>query len=521
MNANIVGEDNKSGMSVYGFHRERNPFDANSDSFSELSKINNLTAGARFFYKTGSRGKLSIDYFMINETRRGGNKFEMPLHETDIAEALTHNISSAACTYEQFYRKHDKLSLYISGQRVKRDSYYGALQSLKDYGNTSDFTYALGAQYVANFNLTNITIGFENTAGWLLDKKLGYPVFENNISNITFHEGNTLIAHQMSITSGIYFQYNLHLEKLNVSAGGRLDNYSIRDFVNESDQTKSGYVLSPRLSVMYDINKYIQARINYSQGYRAPQIFDEDLHIETSGSRKVVHQNHPDLIQETSHSISTSIDYNYAYGNSAISFLTEGFYTILKNPFANSYGLPDTLGAVIYTRINSDGTAFVAGVNIEIKIIPNKKWLISSGYTYQHSAYSTPQEFNETQFLRTPNTYGFLTVDYKAFKHFGVSINGTNTGKMLVPYFGIQQENPNLGELRVTKAFYDIGLKLRYTIKLNSMCIQIFSGIKNILNSYQNDFDSGILRDPGYIYGPTQPRTIYLGFKLGNGKINI
>jgi len=40
--------------------------------------------------------------------------------------------------------------------------------------------------------------------------------------------------------------------------------------------------------------------------------------------------------------------------------------------------------------------------------------------------------------------------------------------------------------------------------------------MKNIFNSYQSDFDSGINRDPSYIYGPVSPRTIYLGIRFGN-----
>ena len=65
---------------------------------------------------------------------------------------------------------------------------------------------------------------------------------------------------------------------------------------------KSGNVLSPRLTLKYDLIPAMQLRASYSQGYRAPQIFDEDLHIETSGSRKVLHVNDPGLKQETSHS---------------------------------------------------------------------------------------------------------------------------------------------------------------------------------------------------------------------------
>jgi outer membrane receptor for ferrienterochelin and colicins len=46
--------------------------------------------------------------------------------------------------------------------------------------------------------------------------------------------------------------------------------------------------------------------------------------------------------------------------------------------------------------------------------------------------------------------------------------------------------------------------------------MQMFVGMKNIFNSYQGDFDSGINRDPGYLYGPSLPRTIYFGIKIGN-----
>ena len=46
-------------------------------------------------------------------------------------------------------------------------------------------------------------------------------------------------------------------------------------------------------------------------------------------------------------------------------------------------------------------------------------------------------------------------------------------------------------------------------------CLELFGGLKNILNSYQNDFDQGALRDSGYVYGPLQPRSAYLGVKIG------
>ena len=87
---------------------------------------------------------------------------------------------------------------------------------------------------------------------------------------------------------------------------------------------------------------------------------------------------------------------------------------------------------------------------------------------------------------------------------------------MFVPYFGNKLENPDDGILKESKRFFDTGIKLRYTVQLNGAKMEIFSGVKNIFNSYQDDFDAGIDRDPGYIYGPVNPRIVYLGIRIGN-----
>lgn len=47
------------------------------------------------------------------------------------------------------------------------------------------------------------------------------------------------------------------------------------------------------------------------------------------------------------------------------------------------------------------------------------------------------------------------------------------------------------------------------------MKLQINAGVLNIFNSYQKDFDQGADRDSGYIYGPSLPRSIFAGLKVG------
>ncbi len=519
-NASLVSDDHKSGLSLYGFKRDRDMYDANGDGFSETALMNNLTVGTRFFHRFGYRNKLSIDYFTIVEEREGGNKPELPLHERDVAEAVKHDLNTAAITYEQFFREYDVFSVYASGQFLNRNSYYGANKSLSDYGYSKDRTYNIGAQYKASFEKSSLVAGAENVSGHLVDEKLGYPdydqavIVDGSIVDIP-HTGNTTIANQSLMTSGVFAQYEYRFFKGKIALGGRYDHYNVSDHSNNTDNIKDGDVFSPRVSFMYRVFDELQARISYSQGYRAPQIFDEDLHIETSGSRQVINVNDPDLKQESSHSIMTSMDYNGLIGTLYTGLLVEAFYTRLSDPFVNDIGLPNDQGRVIYTRKNAEKGAAVQGINLEFKLIPLTDFSLTSGFTVQSSKYDVAQEFDETHFFRTPNRYGYFALDWDFAKGFCFSGTGNYTGKMLVPYFGTATD-PDIGELRESKQFFDLGMKLEYTVKINGARFQCFGGMKNIFNSYQSDFDIGAQRDPSYVYGPVGPRTVYVGVKFGN-----
>jgi outer membrane receptor for ferrienterochelin and colicins len=75
-----------------------------------------------------------------------------------------------------------------------------------------------------------------------------------------------------------------------------------------------------------------------------------------------------------------------------------------------------------------------------------------------------------------------------------------------------------VGEDRLvkTKPFHEINLKTSYTFELKSeVQLQLNAGVQNVFNSYQNDFDSGVNRDAGFVYGPGRPRTFFVGVKIG------
>ena len=137
-----------------------------------------------------------------------------------------------------------------------------------------------------------------------------------------------------------------------------------------------------------------------------------------------------------------------------------------------------------------------------------------------------PAELNSGQrdFLRAPNAYGFLMSSWR-FYH-GFSLDGTFnlTGPMRVVYEGTQARNEAEKailaaegySLRTTPWFYDLGAKLGYDFHLWGSTFQLYTGVKNLLHSYQDDFDKGAERASSYVYGPMLPRTIYVGFKLSH-----
>ncbi|MCK4812702.1 MAG: TonB-dependent receptor [Candidatus Marinimicrobia bacterium] len=515
-NTSVVSPDKKTGLALYGFSRERGMYDANGDSFSEIAPMENLTMGTRIFHRFGYRNKLSIDFFNIREKRDGGNMQNHPLHERDIAEALQHNLKSASISFDQYFRESDNLKVFAALQDLNRDSYYGAEQSLSDYGNTKDLIYNFGLNYNAVFNKIQMITGIEHQSDKLTDTKLGYPDLDSiTVSGDVPHRDNTIISNQRSLSTGLFSQWDISIRKLKLSMGLRFEHYDILD-LTDINNNKSGNVLSPRVGLLYSFSDELQARLNYSNGYRAPQVFDEDLHIETSGVRQVIHVNADDLKQENSHTYMTSLDLNKIWENIALSLTMEGFYTRLLDPFVNEIGETNDEGVVVYTRTNAESGATVKGLNMEFFLQTRQNIAIQSGFTLQSSAYDEAQEFNETKFFRTPDSYGYFSLNWDILKDLSIVTTGTYTGKMLVPYFGNTLADPEEGELRTSPTFFDIGAKISYTIQLNGSDLQIYSGIKNILNSFQSDYDLGIDRDPAYIYGPVMPKTIYIGLNIGN-----
>ncbi|NDW19340.1 TonB-dependent receptor [Dysgonomonas sp. 216] len=499
MNTSLITKDQKAGIYMFGMIRDRKEWDANGDDFSELGRLNTETFGFRSYFKPDNFSKITLEYHRINEYRRGGDSIDKPPHQVEVAEMARHNINGGGVSYQKFSRdyKHS-FNIYTSLQNVKRDTYYGAGYNDDAYGNTDNITVSSGTQYSYRFDKlwfmpSQITTGFEFNYDNLHDEMLGYG---RNLKQITRIYGG-------------YIQNEWKNEMFTILLGARLDKHNLIDDA----------IFSPRVNFRYAPIDGLNLRTSYAAGYRAPQTFDEDLHITAVNGGVTFIENAKGLKPEYSHSVNLSADYTFQVGSWGFNILADGFYTLLDDVFVLDKIGTDSEGNLIKERRNGDG-ATVKGINLELKVIPANWIQLQSGFTVQSSKYKVEESWDEEndeattrKMLRTPDYYGYFTSTIKPVKPFSISLSGTYTGKMYVPHFaGYIEESV----LKHTPDFFDLSAKFAYDFKLyNSINMQVYAGMQNIFNSFQDDFDRGMDRDAGYVYGPGLPRTFYVGIKLG------
>lgn len=590
MNASLVSDDNKAGAMIFGQTRYRQEWDANNDGYSELGRLNSRSLGTRAFLRTTDYTKLTAEFHTIQEYRRGGDHIDWPDHVASISEHVDHSIFSSNAKFDAFssdYKHH--LLTYISGQIVNRKSYYGGIGELQDdkgntlgqlgfpipaeqyginFGVSKGNTYMGGLQYSYDFDRllfmpAQVLIGAEYVydhlsdvmplRNWLAEKDSKgnlielFPKIDQKINNWS----------QLA-------QIEWKNDMFSILLGARLDENS----------AVGRPIFSPRATLRYNPTKNVNFRLSYAKGFRAPQVFDEDLHVGVVNGEVQKVYNIPDLRPETSHSINASADLYAQWGPVKANLLIEGFYNKLQDVFVTKLNKVEH-GIMMYDRKNGEG-ATVYGANLEGKLT----WSIlqlQGGLTLTQNRYDKPEEWGQrADFLsngfpvifdttddlgnpikavnqkqesdiitRTPSAYGYFTLGITPVKNFDIALTGTITGPMYVPHaikYGSTQQ-PNSGypqgfdeegmqnylvagglekdteiridELKKTPTFFDMGFKLSYDFDFfSNTCLQVYAGMNNLLNAMQSDYDKGADRDSGYIYGPTMPRSAFLGMKL-------
>ena len=553
-NVSVVTTNGRAGFYLYAQSRHRSAYDRDGDGYTDLPTLDNKTLGLSTFLRLTDYSKVTLKYHGLKEFRRGGNNLFLPPHEANIAEQIEHTINGGSLAYDLFNPNgKGHFSAYASFQNVDRKSYYGGLGELasaaegqkalneayklglsldmseedaaklpddqqeilanaqaydkaqRAYNVTHNINYIAGAQYVHNFDRllfmpADLTVGAEYSFDRIKDRSLGY---------------NSLLEQRVRISSA-FVQNEWKNAHWGLLLGGRLDKHNLI----------SHLIFSPRVNLRYNPTPNANFRLTYAGGFRAPQAFDEDLHTKISDGDRVKIALAKDLKEERSHSFSASADLYKSFGTVQTNLLIEGFYTRLNNMFATRKLADDVVidGARVEERYNSNG-ATVFGLNLEGKASLTSWAQLQAGFTWQNSRYRTAEEWDDDaadefkttkRLLRTPDTYGYFTLNVRPTIDFNVSLSGVYTGRMYVGHpKGGSERTKDFSIIEHTPSFLTLNLKLAYDFYLhNQVKLQASAGVQNLLDAYQKDLDKGPSRASDYVYGPTQPRSLFLGVKI-------
>jgi len=509
-NATVLSKSKKSGLSFFLNRRDREMYDHNADNFSEIPLIENTSLGTNAFFTPSENQKIEFSLSNLNEFRYGGEMvFDKPAYLTQQSEERTHNVWMASADYQiNFNEDQSSLITYVAWQNTARKHYTGILpdegEALQEhlenppYGISDVSTYNVGIQlnhrikqFLKGQNV--ITFGTEYVLDDVYDEIPAYRY----------------LVDQTTRDLGVFVQSDWEiLPDLTLLSGVRMDDHNLIDQP----------LFSPRFSLLYKHQAFTQFRLNYGTGFRAPQAFDSDLHIAFAGggiSRVLLS---PDLIPEKSQSLSGSVNFDVPTEHFVAGFTLEGFYTRLQNAFFLEPIGMDAFGELFEKQNGQE--AIVQGGTLELRVNYDRKVQLETGFTLQSSQFANPVEYIDgipgiREFIRTPRDYGFATLNFTPNKKISANLNYNYTGKMKVPHFA-GAPNQEVDEIITTPTFHEWSAKLGYTFGLQNVDanMEIYGGVKNLFNAYQESFDIGKNRDSNFVFGPAQPKTFYIGVKL-------
>jgi outer membrane receptor for ferrienterochelin and colicins len=531
--ADFVSAGGGMQVTVYGQQARTAEVDLNHDGFSDLTRRRLAVGGARLTGRLGA-GELRLDYSRTTEFRRGGNKFELPDNLADISERVDSARDALGLAWTGRVAGGYDYLLAAGYARIHRQTFYGGLfgraadatlapesfpgagdndQAFIDrgyrtageiavdqFGDTRNSVWNLEAQVNREWGRHLTSAGVQYYREWIADEIPVSPFVDGYPADAATGEGTNL---------GAFFQDDWKV-------GGRWQLVSGLRVDRNSELAAA--VFSPRVSVKWTRDDTLTIRATFGAGFRAPQAFDEDLHIELIAGNRTRTVQAPELRPEKSRSILLGGEFKPRFADGRLAVEANAFLTTIRGTFTNSEVRIDPVaGTPFRQRYNGPG-AEVGGIEINIGSLPLPKLRVDVGGVVQFARFTTPvvihddgagRTVRERDFLETPRRYAVLQLAYLEPRFADFSISATYTGRM-------KDINQRTGELNArTPDFlvWNAGLARRFAPP-GFPAFTASLGIKNAFDSRQSDLEAGVNRDPYYLYGPRTPRTVFGGVRL-------
>jgi outer membrane receptor for ferrienterochelin and colicins len=487
-NGDWVASDQQTTVTVFGQLDWLKPVDLDGDGFTELSRRDFKAVGGRVGrYLFGSRAKLTVDLSRVAENRRGGNLLQLPPHEADVAEATWMTRYTGSLSWLHSVSSRFDYQLAVSVADMDRNSYYGSGHDPNAYGQSASRVSVIDSQVNHRLGTHVVSWGGQIHIDDLKDTQPSYGrILDHTYRDVGFYaQDDWSFRSRWELVSGLRTDVHSALRRP---------------------------VLSPRIALRCWLHEGLTVRASVGSGFRAPQVFDEDLHITQVGGTGQIIRLDPNLREERSTSWTLGAEWTPGVGPGRGLVEANVFYTRLRDLFHNVEADDPLTPAVEFLKTNL-GTAKVYGVETNLGWGIGPAFMVQGGFVAERSRFGEAEpDFGSVAFFRTPVWYGNLVLTSRTDSVGECFVGLRYTGSMRVPHYAgyIDQDR-----LETTRTFWTVDASISRPVlrRGQRQLILVLAG-KNLTNAYQEDLDQGPRRDAGYVYGPRVPRSVSLGMRV-------
>lgn len=480
--ADWVSTNRQTFVSVFGQVDRVQPFDVDDDGFTEVSRRELQATGARVNrYALDSRAKLTLDLTYLQEYRRGGDALHLPPTQAQIAEEIDSERLAFSGTWFHSVSKRFDYRFTASTATTSRDSYYGTGGDPNAFGDTRNLVSVFDTQLNHYAGRHTISWGAQLSNETLRDDQPAY----GRRTDVTYNNFGIYLQDDWSFAPRWQLLYGLR---------------------GDTHTALNRPVVSPRVAVMHSPVPSLDVRLSIARGFRAPQVFDEDLHLSSVAGNVRIIEIDPDLKEERSANYMAGFEWKPEIGRGQGLLELNGFYTMLDDLFnVQEADRPETQLAE-FRKVNF-GSAAVYGVELNLGWGIGDAFILQGGIVEQRARFGEAEpDFGSRDFFRTPRRYANATVSWQAPRFADLFGAVRYTGPMKAPHYaGYISED----RLETTPAFVVVDLGVTKTFRLGEGPRLVLGlSARNVTDAYQPDVDRGPFRDAAYVYGPRFPRTI-------------
>lgn len=524
---NLVTADDRFGVAVVAQRSDDDGVDYNHDGYTEITRKDLRLGGVQLWYAPTAQTRLRADYQYTDESRRGGSRLGVPEYLANIAESLHTRYQRGGLSWEQTLSNDADFRIGYAFADIDRDSFYGGLgevvtdprdpaydprqlspsvpgsaaaRSYEQYGYTENPLQFVDSQFNWRLGAHAVAFGLQYKRETLRDFNLDATGRRlRTLADARFRNLGGFVQDEWAVT-----------EEVDLVLGARLDKSS------ELDNS----VFSPRLAVAWQATANLKWRAGVSTGFRAPEIFIEDVHVDTLGAAPVRVRNADGLREERATTAMLGLDWRSDPAQPRWSWDATASFTRLRDTFVLGQIRSDADGNLFQLRGNASGSK-VAGLESNLAWQPVPQWRLSAGVAWYRSRYDQAQliyddtadggttRIASTHYLKTPDWSGLAQLTWQPAETFQAFLATRYTGGMVAL-------NNRLGVLRHTPDFWNTDLGALWHLHLGhtgSQQTSISFGVKNLFDQRQRDLEVGASRDSDYVYGPRFARSWYLNLR--------